>query len=380
MEICKRNKLILANSYKPSAISQQPIANNLKYNNLKIAIVILNWNGKKHLENYLPSVVSFSDPATNSIVVADNGSTDGSVEFLREKYPQIDLIELDANYGFAGGYNKALEKVEADIFCLLNSDVRVTSGWLEPVINLFSSDHSVAAIQPKILSDRDNARFEHAGAAGGFIDKYGYPFCRGRILNVIEPESGQYDQPTDIFWASGACLFIRADLFRVNNGFDADYFAHMEEIDLCWRLKNQGYRIVYTPESTVFHWGGATLEYDNPHKLYLNFRNSLWTLYKNYTGKYLGFIMFSRMVIDTFAIVKYFVSFDFKNTFAIINAHFSFYKSKPKLKVKRKLLLETTNTTKHMEILDVSIVWQFFISSRKKFSDLPHYRKINKKK
>jgi GT2 family glycosyltransferase len=342
---------------------------------LKIAIVILNWNGKKHLENYLPSVVGFSDHSVAGIVLADNGSTDGSVEFVKKHYPHIELIELDQNYGFAGGYNKALEKVDADIYCLLNSDVRVTPGWLDPIINLFESDYSIAAIQPKILSDRDHSRFEHAGAAGGFVDKYGYPFCRGRIMNAIEPDEEQYDKETDIFWASGSCLFIRADLFRKNNGFDADYFAHMEEIDLCWRLKNQGYRIIYTPESKVYHWGGATLEYNNPHKLYLNFRNSLWTLYKNYTGKYLCWTLFRRMVIDSFAILKYFVCFNFKNTASIIKAHLSFHKSKPVLREKRKLLSEFVNTTTHKEVLNVSIVWQFFIFSRKKFSDYSRFRK-----
>jgi GT2 family glycosyltransferase len=342
---------------------------------LKISIVILNWNGKKHLEKYLSPVVAFSDPAIASIVVADNGSTDDSVEFLKEKFPQIELIELDQNYGFAGGYNKALEKVDADIYCLLNSDVRITPGWLDPVISLFESDHSIAAIQPKILSDRDQSYFEHAGAAGGFIDKYGYPFCRGRIMNVKEQDCGQYDQQTDIFWASGACLFIRADLFRKNNGFDADYFAHMEEIDLCWRLKNQGYRVVFTPESKIYHWGGATLEYNNPHKLYLNFRNSLWTLYKNYTGNHLRWTLFNRMITDTFAIIKYFVCFDFKNTVAIINAHLSFHRSKTELKEKRRLLQELVNTTTHHEILNHSIVWQFFFFSRKRFSDFPHFRR-----
>jgi hypothetical protein len=319
--------------------------------------------------------VSFSDPAITSIVIADNGSTDGSVEFVKDQYPQIELIKLDQNYGFAGGYNKALEKVHADIYCLLNSDVRVTKGWFDPVINLFKSDPSIAAIQPKILSDRDPSRFEHAGAAGGFVDKYGYPFCRGRIMNVIEFDSGQYDQQTDIFWASGACLFIQADIFQKNNGFDVDYFAHMEEIDLCWRIKNQGYRIVFTPESKVYHWGGATLEYNNPHKLYLNFRNSLWTLYKNYTGKHLGWIMLKRMIIDTLAILKYFVCFDIKNSTAIINAHFSFYRSIPGLKEKRKLLLKLVNTKTYPEMLGYSIVWQFFFFSRKHFSDFPHFRR-----
>ncbi|HNW51346.1 MAG TPA: glycosyltransferase family 2 protein [Prolixibacteraceae bacterium] len=342
---------------------------------MKLSIVILNWNGKKHLENYLPHVVAFSDPSITTVIVADNGSTDGSVEFLRERFPQVELILLDQNYGFAGGYNKALEKVDADIYCLLNSDVRVTSGWLNPIVELFKSDRSIAAVQPKILSDRDYSRFEHAGAAGGFVDKYGYPFCRGRIMDVIETDSGQYDQQTDIFWASGACLFIRADLFRENHGFDADFFAHMEEIDLCWRLKNQGYRIVFTPESTVYHWGGATLDYNNPHKLFLNFRNSLWTLYKNYTGRNLPFTMFKRMVIDTLAIAKYFVCFDFRNSWTIVKAHLSFHQSKPILKKKRKILMGKVTTTCHHEMLKYSIVWQFFFFSRKKFSDFPHFKK-----
>jgi GT2 family glycosyltransferase len=275
---------------------------------LKIAIVILNWNGKGHLENYLPSVVKYGSTENSEIIIADNGSTDDSCSFLQNNYPAIRIIRMDKNYGFAGGYNKALEGVEADLLCLLNSDVEVTNGWLDPVVKLFSSDDKIAAIQPKILSDRNRLMFEHAGAAGGFIDKYGFPFCRGRIMNAIEFENGQYNQTTDIFWASGACLFIRADVFRSSGGFDADYFAHMEEIDLCWRLKNKGYRIIYSPDSKVYHYGGATLDYNNPRKLFLNFRNSLWTLYKNYTGEHLRLMMMRRMLIDTFAIIKFFVT------------------------------------------------------------------------
>jgi len=336
---------------------------------LRIAIVILNWNGRQHLEKYLPSVIEFSDSSSTRIIVADNGSTDDSIDFLSKHYPSIELIKLDQNYGFAGGYNIALEQVDSDIFCLLNSDVLVTEGWLNPIIQLFKSDQLIAAIQPKILSDRDHTRFEHAGAAGGFIDKYGYPFCRGRIMNVIEADNGQYDIQSDIFWASGACLFIRADLFEKAGGFDADFFAHMEEIDLCWRLKNQGYRIIYTPESTVFHWGGATLEYNNPRKLYLNFRNSLWTLYKNYTGKHLQWILFRRMIIDTFAIIKYFLTFDWKNTIAIFSAHISFHRSKSKFREKRLKLIKEVKTVNHPEILNRSIIWQFFIYSRKRYSD-----------
>ncbi len=336
---------------------------------LKAAVVILNWNGKGHLEKYLPSVMNNTDRQNAQIIVADNGSTDDSVSFIKNKYPEIRLITLDSNYGFAGGYNKALEHVDADVFCLLNSDVRVSEGWIEPVLKIFESDSGIGAIQPKILSDRDTSKFEHAGAAGGFIDKYGYPFCRGRIMDVIEQDNGQYDSQVDIFWASGACLFIRAELFKRNGGFDPDYFAHMEEIDLCWRLKNQGSRIVFTPKSTVYHWGGATLDYNNPHKLFLNFRNSLWTLYKNYSGDNLKWIIFKRMLIDTLAVIKYLVSFNFKNTSAIIKAHIEFYKTKKSLKLKRDAVMSKTITEFHKEVLNSSIVWQFFTNNKKHFSD-----------
>lgn len=334
---------------------------------MKLAIVILNWNGRTHLEKYLPSVIEFSLIDNCCIIVADNGSTDNSVDFLMQHYPQIEIIQLDKNYGFAEGYNRALEHIDAELFCLLNSDVRVTQNWLIPIIDLFNQYDDVAAIQPKILSDRDFNRFEHAGAAGGFIDKYGYPFCRGRIMNVIEFDNGQYNALSEIFWASGACLFIRSNIFKDAGGFDPDYFAHMEEIDLCWRLRNLGHRIIYTPVSCVYHWGGATLEYNNPRKLFLNFRNSLWTLYKNYGGNHLRMMMIRRMLIDTFAIIKFLVCFDFKNAFAVVDAHVAYYKSKPLLKAKRELLLMHRVKKHHPEMLRKSIVWQFFVFSRKTF-------------
>ena len=337
---------------------------------MKIAVVILNWNGRVHLETYLPSVVEFTDADMAKIIVADNGSTDDSIHFLKQNYPQVRLVLLDRNYGFAGGYNKALEQVDAEYFCLLNSDVRVTKGWLDPVISLFESDRSVVAIQPKILSDRDHSLFEHAGAAGGFVDKFAYPFCRGRIMNVVESDEGQYDTQSDIFWASGACMFVRANEFKKAGGFDADFFAHMEEIDLCWRFKNQGFKILYTPESKVYHWGGATLDYNNPRKLFLNIRNSLWTLYKNHTGKHVDGIIFVRMLIDTIAIAKYFVSFDLKNAKAIIHAHFAFHKSKRELKNKRKVLVANTKKLTHKQILNGSIALQFFLFSKKTFGKL----------
>ncbi|MFA9391637.1 MAG: glycosyltransferase family 2 protein [Prolixibacteraceae bacterium] len=349
---------------------------------MKTAIVILNWNGVEHLANYLPFVVEFTDLTKCDVYVADNGSTDTSVQFVKESFPQFKVIELDQNYGFAGGYNRALAHIEADIFCLLNSDVRVSKKWMDPVLKLFEKEDDVAAIQPKILSDHDWSRFEHAGAAGGFIDKYGYPFCRGRIMDVIEYDRGQYNKNTDIMWASGACLFIRARVFKDAGGFDDDYFAHMEEIDLCWRLKNQGHRILFCYKSKVYHLGGATLEYENPKKLFLNFRNSLWTLYKNYTGRYFHWIMFKRKVIDTLAIVKFFFSFDFVNANAVIKAHLAYYRSKTKLEKKRRELKAKVKVPVHTEILHNSIVMQFFVHKQRSFSLLEkfHYSVIRKAK
>jgi GT2 family glycosyltransferase len=341
---------------------------------LKTAVVILNWNGRSHLEKYLPHVVQFTNLDECELVIADNGSDDDSVRFVRDTYPQIRIIEMDRNYGFAGGYNKALESVDADIFCLLNSDVRVTKNWMEPILHVFQSEGNIVAIQPKILSDRDWSRFEHAGAAGGYIDKYGYPFCRGRIMDVIEFDRGQYNQKSDLFWASGACLFIRAKEFIDFGGFDVDYFAHMEEIDLCWRLKNKSYRIAYCPESKIYHYGGATLDYNNPHKLFLNFRNSLWTLYKNYTGRALKWMMIRRMFIDTFAIVKFILTFDFKNGAAVIKAHKAYYASLPQLKEKRAALLVGVIKKEHHEMLNHSIVFNFFLKSRKRFQDYKKFK------
>lgn len=337
---------------------------------MKTAIVILNWNGVDTLREYLPSVIKHSNIENCSIIVADNGSTDNSVDFVTNNFPTCSIVKLARNYGFAGGYNKALANIDADIFCLLNSDVMVTDNWLNPVLNKFEKGPDVVAIQPKILSFRDQSKFEHAGAAGGFIDKFGYPFCRGRIMDCIETDNGQYNSETEIFWASGACLFIRAKDFNKVGGFDIDYFAHMEEIDLCWRLKNQGHRILCCPESTVYHWGGATLDYNNPRKLYLNFRNSLYTLYKNYTGKHLNLIMFQRHIIDLAAIAKYALTFDFTNTKAVIKAISDYSKSKKELKEKRKTLTSKVKQAQHKEILNSSIVWQYFFMRKRKFSDL----------
>lgn len=256
--------------------------------------------------------------------------------------------------------------------------MRVSSGWLDEAVKLLSQNDDIVAVQPKILSDRDHARFEHAGAAGGFIDRYGYPFCRGRIMDVIENDDAQYNKLTDIFWASGACLFIKAKAFWEAGGFDADFFAHMEEIDLCWRIKNQGKRVLYCPDSVVYHWGGATLDYENPRKLFLNFRNSLWTLYKNYTGVCLWFMMFRRMVIDTSAIAKYFVSFNLKNAMAVVKAHLAFYRSLPQISRKRKAMAKKVVSPKHSEMLQGSVILAFFIGRKRTFRELKKFReKIN---
>ena len=251
----------------------------------KIAVVILNWNGREFLDRFLPGVVRHSSSHDVKIIVADNGSSDDSVEFIRNKFKNVEIIELDKNYGFAGGYNKAFEKINSEYYILLNSDVEVSGNWIEPIIKKMDDDQDVAAAMPKILSYQNRSKFEYAGAAGGFIDKWGYPFCRGRILNNIEPDNNQYNNSIEIFWASGACLFIKSKIFHDTGGFDDDFFAHMEEIDLCWRIKNLGYKIYCYPCSQVYHVGGGTLPNETPAKLFFNFRNSLYLLLKNLPDK-----------------------------------------------------------------------------------------------
>ncbi len=247
---------------------------------MKIAVVILNWNGKQLLEQFLPAMLKYSiDDAT--IYIVDNNSSDNSVEFVRQHFPAINIIQNKENGGYAKGYNDALRHIDADIYALVNSDIEVTENWLKPIISKFKSSAEIAAIQPKILDFKDKSKFEHAGAGGGFIDFFGYPYCRGRIFTELEADNGQYDDTTDIFWASGACFFIRKEIFHQLKGFDEAFFAHFEEIDLCWRIKNEGYKIKYVGKSVVYHVGGATLDQANPRKTYLNFRNSLFSIIKN---------------------------------------------------------------------------------------------------
>jgi hypothetical protein len=338
--------------------------------NPKTAIVILNWNGQQMFDTFLPSVIEHSNPEIAEIFVADNGSTDKSVEYLLKNFFSVKIIQLERNYGFAEGYNQALEQLEADYFVLLNSDVKVTPDWLESCIKLFEQDKKIAAIQPKILSYNKPDEFEYAGAAGGFIDRYGYPFCRGRILNRVEKDTGQYNQPSPIFWASGACMFIRSSAFKESGGLDGDFWAHMEEIDLCWRLKNRGYKVVYQPESVVYHLGGGTLSYGSPRKVYLNFRNNLWMLFKNLPKHQFKRIFLARMILDGIAAVKFILGFNFREFWAVVKAHFAFYKNLGKLIEKRKQVQKSVIVKEHNEVYRKSIMWKFFLEKKRRFSEL----------
>ena len=301
---------------------------------MKLAIVILNWNGKKFLQEFLPSLVERT-PQWAEIIVADNASTDDSLPFLQEHYPSIRIIRNDRNYGFASGYNMALAQVEAEYYCLLNSDIEVAEGWVEPVIELLDSDKTIAAVQPKILSFSEKNKFEYAGACGGFIDKYGYPFCRGRVFGTVEKDNGQYDTRADIFWATGAAMFVRSSVYRTLGGLDDDFFAHMEEIDLCWRIRNHGYRIVVEPRSVVYHVGGGTLPKNNSFKTFLNFRNNHYLLIKNLPAKRLLPTFLMRLLLDNVAAFTFLLQGHAKDFTAVYKAHCEIVKNQAKFKAKR---------------------------------------------
>ncbi|MDD3722839.1 MAG: glycosyltransferase family 2 protein [Lutibacter sp.] len=332
---------------------------------MKIAIVILNWNGKQLLEKFLPSIVTYSDFANTEIYVADNASTDDSVSFVKQQFPKIKIVQNSTNGGFAKGYNEALRHIKADIYVLINSDIEVTDGWLKPIISAFENEPNTAIIQPKILDYKNKTKFEYAGAAGGFIDKFGYPFCRGRVFSELETDLQQYNDEIEIFWASGACFFIRSSVFHELNGFDEDYFAHQEEIDLCWRAKNLSKSIKYVGKSTVYHVGGATLKEANPTKTFLNFRNSLFSLVKNLPKNKLILVILTRLVLDGFAGLKFFIELRPMHVLAIIKAHFSFYRYFFKMLKKRN---KSPKTVGYYKI--ISIVWQYFILGKKKYNDL----------
>lgn len=333
--------------------------------NVKIAIVILNWNGQQLLEEFLPSIIKYSTSTICDIYVADNASTDNSVAFIKKNFPTVKIIQNSKNEGFAKGYNDALKQVDAPIYALVNSDIEVTENWLEPILNYFENHSNTAIIQPKILDYNNKEFFEYAGAAGGFIDKYGFPYCRGRLFSTLEKDTNQY--PTsEIFWASGACFFIRSNVFKELNGFDEHYFAHFEEIDLCWRAQNLNHKIAYVNESTVYHIGGATLNDTNAKKTYLNYRNSLFTLIKNLPNKKLFTTILIRLIIDGIAGVKFLFELKPRHTFAILKAHINFYKKLPENLTIRK----ESSVKKDSYYSTKSIVWQYFIKNKKKFSDL----------
>ena len=321
---------------------------------MKLAVVILNWNGEALLEQYLPYVLEHSEGA--DIYVADNASTDGSLKFLEENYPSVRVIRNSTNGGFAKGYNDALKHVDADILCLLNSDVQVTPGWFSPILKQFESQEEVAIIQPKILDLLNKEYFEYAGAAGGFIDMLGYPFCRGRIFQSIEKDNGQYDDICEVFWATGACMFIRKNVFNELGGFDEDYFAHQEEVDLCWRAWNKGYKVQYVGHCHVYHLGGSTLSNMNPKKTYLNFRNSLFSITKNLPRRKAIPIILARLLLDGIAALRFILQFKFNHCWAVLRAHLSYYRRFSKIYAKR----ERNNYLRNYYITK-SIVWSHFV-------------------
>lgn len=330
---------------------------------MKIAIVILNWNGRDLLEKFLPSVVKYSLEDAE-VYVADNNSTDESISFLQNNYPQVKIIQNKINGGYAKGYNDALKHIDADIYALVNSDIEVTENWLKPIKSVFEEDQSTAIIQPKLLDYKDKSKFEYAGASGGFVDFMGYPFCRGRIFMELEKDNGQFNDIADIFWASGACFFIKSNIYHELGGFDEEYFAHQEEIDLCWRVQNKGHKIKYVGASEVYHVGGATLQESNPQKTYLNFRNSLFTIAKNVPKRFVFIVIFFRLIMDAVAGLKFIFELRPVHTWAIIKAHLSFYWHVRKMLKKRKAL--SFKQTSYFYCF--SVVWEHFIKGKKTFS------------
>lgn len=336
----------------------------------KVAVVILNWNGRKLLEEFLPSVVNFTNTEIADIIIADNNSTDDSIEFLSSYYPTLEVIALPQNYGYADGYNKTLKLLNHEYYVLLNSDVEVTANWLDPLYQYIEQHTDVAAIQPKVLAQLNKSCFEYAGAAGGFIDKLGYPFCRGRIFNQVEKDTDQYNTPLEIFWATGACLFIRSSDYWNAGGLDASFFAHMEEIDLCWRLNARGRKLVCLPESTVYHVGGATLQEESPRKTFLNFRNNLLMLYKNLSENEFKRIYTQRKALDYLAALQFLISGKRPNASAILKAHREFRVIQKEYVKERDNNLQRTTNSPIKTIYQGSILYDFYLKKRKIFSDL----------
>lgn len=335
----------------------------------EIAVVILNYNGRNFLKQFLPSVIQYSGKA--KIIVADNASADDSIQLIESEFAtQVEVLKIDYNRGYCGGYNFALNKIEAEYFVLLNSDVEVTPGWIEPVISVLKSDPSIVAAQPKILSFHEKNKFEYAGAAGGFIDLLGYPFCRGRIFSDIEEDHGQYDDARQVFWATGACLFIKAEIFKKSGGLDEDFFAHMEEIDLCWRLNRAGYKIYYQGASKVYHVGGGTLSASNPRKTHLNFRNGLSLLIKHLAPIALVWKLPIRLVLDWFAAGLFLISGKPADAKAVFLAHLDFFKNLKSDLTKRKILMKQVNGFGTQGVYRKLLPLQYFLYKRKTFQEL----------
>lgn len=337
---------------------------------VKVAVVILNWNGAGMLRQFLSSVLLNSQGEGVEVVVADNASTDDSCSVVETEFPDVRLIKLDQNYGFAEGYNKALEQVDAEYAVLLNNDVETGKNWLQPMVEYMDTHADVAACQPKILDWRVKTRFEYAGAAGGFIDRYGYPFCRGRVFDEVEEDRGQYDGAMPVFWASGAALLIRLDLYKEVGGLDGRFFAHMEEIDLCWRLRSRGYRIVCLPLCEVYHVGGATLKKDNPRKTYLNFRNNLLMLYKNLPQDELKPVMRVRKVFDYLAACFFLLKGEGSNARAVLRARRDYVAMRPQFDEDRKENIRKCVCVDIRERYPFSLLWLIKIKGKKTFTEL----------
>ncbi len=336
---------------------------------MKLSVVILNWNGKSLLEKFLPSVMANTPAEIAQIVVADNGSTDDSASMLKNEFPDVQIITLDKNYGFAEGYNKAINQINSTYTVLLNSDVEVTPNWIRAPLEMLDSNASIAALQPKIRAYRNKQSFEYAGAAGGFMDYLGYPYCRGRILSVVEEDHGQYNTTVDILWATGACLFIRTEVYKKEGGLDSVFFAHQEEIDLCWRLRSRGYRIVCVPDSVVYHLGGATLNMESPRKTFLNFRNNLLMLYKNLPDKEIRKTLRIRFWLDTIAALKFLITGHVKNALAVLDAHRKFKDLKKEYTEIRAENMQKATGSSVPEIRPKSLLFDFYFKRKKRFSD-----------
>lgn len=336
-----------------------------------VAVVILNWNGKQLLSDFLPGVIK-SRYANLQLVVGDNASTDGSVDYVRTNFPDIQVIVNDHNYGFAEGYNRILKQVSADYYVLLNSDVEVPENWIEPVIKAMEADSRIAAAQPKIKWQKNKTQFEYAGAAGGFLDINAFPFCRGRIFDQVEDDLGQYNDVKEIFWASGAAFFIKRAQWEETGGLDPDLFAHMEEIDLCWRLKNLGYQIIYCPDAEVYHVGGGTLAANSPYKVFLNFRNNLMIMQKNLPALEAVWSITLRMTIDFVAWIQFLIKGETKFALAVNKAHFQFLANLKKTGTKRAK--KQLTYSKHTGVYHSSVVWSYFIKGIRNFSQLKDFR------